>query len=259
MKRLILLSAFCTILSIIGCTPDISPVDTNPGTEAKASELYRLALREADKLDVKLDVTLDDIRLALYQKNDPDPCESDLNQDGVVNTADLVILLTLYGSDFTTSDLLKLLASFGDDYIRYFLPGLANFAHIKCNGGWNAVPFLYCGGEYYEYYGTDLDYRYYDQDTVLIQTGGDQLEFQTYLNGVAVVGCEGWTPPYNGINTAYLEIEAPDGRIFFNGGRGWVTSTGWVEVIGPVTGGFGDVENLFIGEGFEAEFCTNCN
>lgn len=256
--RSILLSTLVLIVLFTGCLPENYLENNDPEVEEKAEDLYRLALAESKKLNINLDINLDDVRLELYKNREILPCESDYNRDGVVSTLDLLILLSGLGEVYTTQDLLKLLASYEAEYERYFHPGIANFAHIKCNGGWDAVPRIYCGDRFLSYDGDELIYKWYDQDTVLIQDGGSQLEFQTYMGLDPVDQCSGWTPPFNGINTAYLQIEAPDGRIYFNGGLGWVTSVSWGPVIGPITGTFMDVENLFYSSGNPTEFCLNC-
>lgn len=251
MKRITLFLALL-VITTVGCRHEI-----DRPTMKKSVDIFTLIQNE---LGDKNPFTREQIYTALMTKSNVPTCRWDKNRDGVVNTADLSILLAGYGTEFTTSDLLEMLSVFGEEYILNLITQWNNFAHIKCNGGLDNTTRVECEGSTYTYT-SHVSIRWYDVNGDLIQDQGDQLEFQTYSHEPPYLprkDCPGITPLQNGINTFQLEITSHQGYTYRRSGVSWVASTSWINVIGEVEGNSSEIDNLWQGPFEYLEFCVNC-
>jgi hypothetical protein len=193
------------------------------------------------------------------------PCVSDYNEDGVINTGDLIILLPLIGTKgVTTAQLNELLANFGQNYIIEVIPAYNNFINdvSGCGLTWEAYTpstnrWLIrkrCNGTFSWY--ANFDSLQWIYECQVVSRHEDNLRFQVYnLDGTPRTDCVGWQPPCNGINLVGMRV-FDNGHSFYRENYGWATINNAPDSI-PFCGNVAQSEFLFGNSFLPYEFLEN--
>ena len=232
-----------SILIFIGCTAE---------PESQAEEVHRIIEKNAPEL--KLSVT--EIEQHMNYRGGVLPCQYDFNTDGVVNSFDLIHLLSNFGEIYTMSDLIELLSVYGEEYIVDIIPASNNFIQdFNCNLGWDVFIRKQCGG-IVSNVSSAIPYEIeWLHEGEVISTNRMKLDFQNYnANGDPLKECAGWQPPCNGINEVTMRVSLY-GNFYERTAEGWVRTNNFPASI-PICG-FPSVPNLFTGDFLPLEFLVD--
>ena len=153
-------------------------------------------------------ITEIEIERALQSKTQTSVCSWDFNFNGVIESSDLLVVLSKFGDPYTINDLLTFLSVFGEEYIVDVIPAWNNFVQDNTF----AVPSfskVLCNGEVVNTTisglpTTNFDETkwYYDGDLI---GEGDSLLIQTYDQNGQITNF-GWQGPCDGTKPITLEI-----------------------------------------------------
>lgn len=182
------------------------------------------------------------------------PCGSDYNEDGVINSGDLIILLPLIGTKgYSTAQLNQLLAAFGQEYIIEVIISYNNWIDTVFGCANSASWEVYnaaldrwlirkrCNGTFTWYANFDSLHWVYDGE--IISRVEERLRFQTYLPDGSQNICEGWQPPCNAINSVGMRV-FDNNHAFYREALGYAAVNDVPDSI-PVCGDSSMAENLF--------------
>lgn len=255
MKKFILYTAAILIAAwtfVISCTPNYE-VDAPYGNETE--EIFK-TFQNSNIEEVK---TISKSQIAkMLTNNNENVCEYDYNEDGVINTNDLLELLELFGTEgYNTLQLTEFLAVYGQKYPLDLIIGVNNWIQdlackmdcgIKqrdCNG--NVLPGVFIPDSVkYTMYGEIVDSIGYD------------LNFRGY-NVDGSIRCEGYQPPCNGMHDLIIMDAYHNGYHYHRTFNGYAALANVPDTI-PFCGGFPNPEFLYDYDNIAPlQFCLNCD
>lgn len=225
------------ILLAVGCTKETYQSDAPAkGVTTDSPEYIFKVLQDAG---VK-DISYDQVVKAMNSRSSEQPCSWDFDQDGLVGTSDLLIMIEKFGTEYTTEDLFNLLGVYRTEYIVDVIPVWQNFIQgSSCNTDWDNIPRYSCQGELIQLEINRIDSIHWIQNDSIVWTSPYELNWKTYStcqNGLY----DGYAPECNG-------IQIVSQRLFMNGESYFRTNVGWALVDGGPEMCDGNIANI---EGF---------
>ena len=180
-------------------------------TSQTAKEIQKTIQKE------RPDIIISEVEIeeALRSNTQTSVCSWDFNFNGVIDSSDLLVVLSRWGNPYTTNDLLIFLSVFGEEYVVDIIPAWLNFVQdntfavpsfskVLCNG--EVVNTTISGLPTTTF---DLTKWYYNGDLIGV---GDSLRIQTYGQDGQISNI-GWQGPCDGTKPITLEI-THNGKIF---------------------------------------------
>jgi hypothetical protein len=176
----------------------------NISTSQTATEIQKTIQKE------RPDIIISEVEIeeALRSNTQTSVCSWDFNFNGVIDSSDLLVVLSKFGDTYTINDLLIFLSVFGEEYIVDVIPAWTNFiqdnsfavpsfSKIQCDG--EIIIGTITGAPTIQFNETNWYY-----EGILVGSG-DSLLIQTYdQNGE--ISNQGWQAPCDGDKLITLEI-----------------------------------------------------
>ncbi len=213
-------------------------------------------------------ITEIEIERALQSKTQTSVCSWDFNFNGVIESSDLLVVLSKFGDPYTINDLLTFLSVFGEEYIVDVIPAwnnfvqdntfaVASFSKVLCNG--EVVITTLSGLPTTNF---DETKWYYDGDLI---GEGDSLLIQTYDQNGQITNF-GWQGPCDGTKPITLEI-THNGYLFSRAENSRISTSNYPDSIPTCDEllGLTLFDAIFANSSFVGiplipyQFCINCN